>query len=154
MKILVTGGAGFIGSHIADAFIRQGHDVVILDNLSMGKLENINKKAKFYLMDIRAEASKKVFELHKFDVVCHQAAQMDVRKSVEDPLFDADVNIKGTLNLLNNCRLFGVKKVLFASTGGAIYGEQDEFPCDETHPTRPVSPYGIAKLAVEKYLYY
>jgi len=154
LKILVTGGAGFIGSNIADAFIAQGHDVVILDNLSMGKLENVNRKAKFYLMDIRAENCRKVFEIEKFDAVCHQAAQMDVRKSVEDPIFDADVNVKGTLNLLNNCKNFDVKKFLFASTGGAIYGEQDTFPCDETHPTRPLSPYGITKLTVEKYLFY
>jgi len=154
LKILVTGGAGFIGSHIADGFIEQGHDVVILDNLSMGKLENINPKAKFYLMDIRAADCKKFFEMEKFDAVCHHAAQMDVRKSVDDPIFDADVNVKGTLNLLKNCKAFNVKKVLFASTGGAIYGEQDVFPCDETHPTRPLSPYGITKLTVEKYLFY
>jgi UDP-glucose 4-epimerase len=154
MKILVTGGAGFIGSHLVDGFIHEGHDVVVIDNLLMGQMENLNKQAKFYLMDIRDATLCKVFELEKFDVVCHQAAQMDVRKSVADPLFDADVNVKGTLNLLQNCVEFGIKKVLFASTGGAIYGEQDVFPCDETHPTRPVSPYGITKLCVEKYLFY
>jgi UDP-glucose 4-epimerase len=154
MKILVTGGAGFIGSHLVDGFIEEGHDVVVVDNLLMGQMENLNKKAKFYLMDIRDATLRKVFEMEKFDVMCHQAAQMDVRKSVADPLFDADVNVRGTLNLLQNCVEFGVKKVLFASTGGAIYGEQDVFPCDETHPTRPVSPYGITKLCVEKYLFY
>ncbi|MBN1781389.1 NAD-dependent epimerase/dehydratase family protein [bacterium] len=154
MKILVTGGAGFIGSHLADGFIGEGHEVVVLDNLSMGRRENVNKKAGFYLMDIRADEVEKVFETEKFDAVCHQAAQMDVRRSVADPLFDADVNVKGTLNLLQNCIRYGVKKVLFASTGGAIYGDQDVHPCDETHPTRPVSPYGITKLCVEKYLYF
>ncbi|MFH1941294.1 MAG: NAD-dependent epimerase/dehydratase family protein [bacterium] len=154
MKILVTGGAGFIGSHITDSFIEQGHDVVILDNLSMGRMENIHPKAKFYLMDIRAKECGKVFEREKFDVVCHHAAQMDVRVSVEDPIFDADVNVLGTLNILQNCVRFGVQKVLFASTGGAVYGEQETFPCGEDHPNRPVSPYGITKLTVEKYLFY
>jgi UDP-glucose 4-epimerase len=154
VKILVTGGAGFIGSHIADGFIEQGHEVVILDNLSMGRIENINPKAKFYLMDIGEKEVAKVFQLEKFEVVCHQAAQMDVRKSVEDPLFDAEVNVKGSLNLLQNCVQYKVKKFIFASTGGAVYGEQEEFPCDESHPLRPVSPYGITKLTVEKYLFY
>ncbi len=154
MKILITGGAGFIGSHIADNFIGQGHKVIILDNLSMGRRENLNPKAKFYLMDIRSQEVKKVFEQEKFEVVCHQAAQMDVRKSVEDPLFDAEVNIKGSLNLLENCVKFKVNKFLFASTGGAVYGEQQEFPCDESHPLKPVSPYGITKLTMEKYLLY
>lgn len=154
MKILVTGGAGFIGSHIVDGFISQGHDVVVVDNLTTGQLENLNPKAKFYLMDIRAAELAKVFEQEKPDAVCHQAAQMDVRKSVADPLYDADVNIKGTLNILQNCVKYGTKKVLFASTGGAIYGEQETFPCDETHPTRPVSPYGVAKQTVERYLHF
>jgi len=154
LKILVTGGAGFIGSHIADRLIETKHNVVIVDNLSMGRMENVNPKAKFYLMDIRANELEKVFEQEQFDVVCHQAAQMDVRMSVDDPLFDADVNVLGTLNLLQLCVRFGVKKFLFASTGGAVYGEQETFPCDENHPTRPVSPYGITKLTTEKYLFY
>ena len=154
MKILVTGGAGFIGSHLVDGFIDQGHEVVVVDNLSMGRVENLNPRAKFYLMDIRADELRKVFEQEKIDVLCHQAAQMDVRVSVEDPLFDASVNVLGTLNLLQQSVRFGVKKVLFASTGGAIYGEQEIFPCSEDHPVRPVSPYGITKLTVEKYLFY
>ena len=154
MKILVTGGAGFIASHVADRFIEQGHDVVIVDNLKMGRMENVNPKAKFHLMDIRDKSIGKVFQEEAFDVMCHHAAQMDVRMSVEDPLYDADVNVIGTLNLLQNCVRHGVKKVIFASTGGAVYGEQEIFPCDETHPTRPISPYGITKLTVEKYLYY
>lgn len=154
MKILVTGGAGFIASHVTDAYINAGHSVVIIDNLSMGVEENINPKAKFYQLDIRDEKVKEIFEQEKFDVVNHHAAQMDVRKSVEDPMFDASVNIVGVLNLLENCKKFEVKKFIFASTGGAIYGEQDYFPADEDHPLRPLSPYGITKLATEKYLFY
>lgn len=154
MKILVTGGAGFIGSHIVDAFIHDGHDVVVVDNLCMGKVENIHPKAKFTLIDIRSEELEETFEHEQFDIVCHQAAQMDVRKSVSDPAYDADVNILGTLNILQNCIRYGVKKVLFASTGGAVYGEQEIFPCNEKHPLRPVSPYGVTKLTVEKYLYF
>ena len=154
MNILVTGGAGFIGSHLVDIFLGHGHQVTVIDNLLTGKRENLNPKAAFHLMDIRAAEVEKVFEAGSFDAVCHQAAQMDVRKSVADPLFDAQVNILGTLNLLQNCIRFKVKKVLFASTGGAIYGEQESFPCSEEHPTKPLCPYGIAKLAVEKYLFY
>ncbi len=154
MTILVTGGAGFIGSNLVDAFLEKGHRVVVVDNLYMGQTENLNPEAKFYLMDIRSPELAKVFELEKIDVICHQAAQMDVRKSVEDPLFDADVNVRGTLNLLQQAVKHGIQRVLFASTGGAVYGEQDYFPADEEHPTRPCSPYGITKLAVEKYLYY
>ncbi|MBN2416643.1 NAD-dependent epimerase/dehydratase family protein [bacterium] len=154
MKILVTGGAGFIGSHLCDTFIEAGHDVVIVDNLVTGRRENINPEAAFYLMDIRSPELAKVFAYERFDAVCHQAAQMDVRKSVADPLFDADVNVKGSINVFENCARHGVGKVLFASTGGAIYGEQESFPCDETHPCRPVSPYGITKFTTEKYLYY
>jgi len=154
VKILVTGGAGFIGSHITDGFISQGHEVVVIDNLETGNPQNINPSAKFYLIDIRAEEVEKIFDIEKFDVICHHAAQMDVRRSVKDPLFDADVNIKGTLNLLQNAVRFGIKRFMFASTGGAIYGDQETFPCDETHPTRPVSPYGITKLSAEKYLFF
>lgn len=154
MKILITGGAGFIGSHIADACIGAGHDIVIVDDLSTGEIENVNDKAKFIQMDIRDETISELYKHNKFAVVIHHAAQMDVRKSVENPSFDASVNILGTINILENCRTFGVKKFIFASTGGAIYGEQDYFPADEKHPARPLSPYGIAKSAVEKYLYY
>ena len=154
MKILVTGGAGFIGSHVADGFIRQDHEVAVMDNLNIGRIQNINPKATFYLMDIRAKEVEKVFQQEQFDVVCHHAAQMNIRVSVDDPAFDADVNILGTLNILQNCVRFGVKKCIFASTGGAVYGEQQVFPCDETHPNHPISPYGVGKLTVEKYLYY
>ncbi|HDK36155.1 MAG TPA: NAD-dependent epimerase/dehydratase family protein [Bacteroidetes bacterium] len=154
MKILVTGGAGFIGSNIVDALIEAGHDVCVVDNLYMGRLQNLNPNAKFYLMDLRADELEKVFALEKFDVVYHEAAQMDVRRSVENPVFDAEVNVLGTLNILQNAVKAGVQKIIFASTGGAIYGEQDYFPADENHPNRPVSPYGITKLTVEKYLFF
>ena len=154
MKILVTGGAGFIASQIADAFIEEGHQVVILDDLSTGYEKNINPKAKFVKANICDKSLEKLFETEKFDVVNHHAAQMDVRRSVKDPEFDATTNILGTINLLQNCVKFGVKKFMFASTGGAVYGEQDYFPADEKHNQQPKSPYGISKLAVEKYLYF
>jgi UDP-glucose 4-epimerase len=154
MKILVTGGAGFIGSQIADAFIKEEHEVVILDDLSTGFEKNINPKAKFVRMNINDAQVFQLFEKEKFDIVNHHAAQMDVRRSVADPQFDATTNILGTVNLLQACIKHGVKKFMFASTGGAVYGEQDYFPADENHPTKPVSPYGISKLAVEKYLYF
>ncbi len=154
MKILITGGAGFIGSNIADAYLAAGHEVFVVDDLSSGFIENLSPKAKFFQMDIRDPKIERIFEENKFDVMNHLAAQMDVRRSVADPVFDATVNVVGTLNLLENCKRHGVGKVVFSSTGGAIYGEQDYFPADENHPTRPLSPYGIAKLAVEKYLFY
>ena len=154
MKILVTGAAGFIASQIADAFIEEGHQVVILDDLSTGYEKNINPKAKFVKANICDKGLEKLFESEKFDVVNHHAAQMDVRRSVKDPEFDATTNILGTINLLQNCVKFGVKKFMFASTGGAVYGEQDYFPADEKHNQQPKSPYGISKLAVEKYLYF
>jgi UDP-glucose 4-epimerase len=154
MKILITGGAGFIASHIADAYIAAGHDVVIVDDLSGGRRENVPAKATFYQLDIRDPGVKDIFAGHRFDAVSHHAAQMDVRRSVADPAFDASVNVLGVLNLLEAARQNGVRKVIFASTGGAIYGEQDYFPADEQHPTRPLSPYGITKLTTEKYLYF
>jgi UDP-glucose 4-epimerase len=154
LKILVTGGAGFIASHLTDAFIEEGHDVYVLDNLSTGFRNNINPEARFLERDIRDTDLLKIFEEEKFDVVNHHAAQMDVRKSVADPAFDANVNIIGTINLLQCCVKTKVKKIMFASTGGAVYGEQLYFPADEKHPANPLSPYGISKLAVEKYLYF
>ena len=154
MKILVTGGAGFIASQIADAYINKGYQVHILDNLSTGFEKNINPKARFIKSDISSPAILDIFKKEKFDVVNHHAAQIDVRKSVNDPIFDANTNILGTINLLQACIKTGVKKFMFASTGGAVYGEQEYFPADEKHPTNPVSPYGITKLAIEKYLFF
>jgi UDP-glucose 4-epimerase len=151
---LVTGGAGFIGSNVADRFIREGHQVVIIDNLSTGFEANVNKKAKFFKVDIRSAVVDKIFEKTKPEVLCHHAAQIDVRKSADDPIFDAEINIIGSLNLFNACIRYKVKKVIFASTGGAIYGEQDYFPADEKHPANPLSPYGVTKLTIEKYLHF
>src|SRR5919109_1465535 len=152
MKVLVTGGAGFIGSHVTDHLIEAGAAVVVLDNLSSGKRESVNPRARLYEADIGAEGIRQLFERERFDCVDHHAAQMNVRRSVDDPLFDARVNILGSLNLLQAAVATGVKKFIFASPGGAIYGEQLSFPADETHQTCPMSPYGVAKLAVEKYL--
>jgi UDP-glucose 4-epimerase len=155
MRILITGGAGFIGSNLADAFLAAGHDVLVVDDLSTGNRENVSAKAELLVADIRdGRAVGEAFARFRPDVLCHHAAQMDVRKSVADPAFDADVNVVGTLRLLELCREHGCKRVLFASTGGAIYGEQDVFPAGESHATRPLSPYGVAKLAVERYLYF
>jgi len=154
LNILVTGGAGFIASHIVDAYIADGHKVIIVDNLSTGFMENINPQAKFYQLDIRSEKLEDVFQKEKIDVVNHLAAQMDVRRSVSDPKFDASVNVVGDFNLSESQKKQKLKKIIFSSTGGAIYGEQDYFPADEEHPTRPLSPYGITKLCTEKYLYF
>lgn len=152
MKILVTGGAGFIGSNVVDAYIGAGHEVVVIDNLFSGKLSNLNSKAKFYLMDIRSAEVKKMFVMEKFDLVNHHAAQMSVPASVEDPSFDADVNVKGFLNLLEAARDTQVKKVVFISSGGAIYGEAKEFPTSEASHPVPLSPYAITKAVSEQYL--
>ncbi|MEW6616188.1 MAG: NAD-dependent epimerase/dehydratase family protein [Thermodesulfobacteriota bacterium] len=154
MKVLLTGGAGFIGSHVSDMLIDKGHEVIVIDNLSSGKEENLNPKAVLYKEDIRDSVIKEIMERERTEAVIHHAAQVNVRDSVEDPLYDMDINIGGTLNLLENSIKNGVKKFIFASTGGAIYGEQSCFPADETHPTKPLSPYGITKLTCEKYLYY
>lgn len=154
MNILVTGGAGFIASHVVDAYVNEGHNVVVVDDLSSGSKENLNPKAEFVHLDIRKQELREVFNRMSFDVVNHHAAQMDVRKSVEDPQFDASVNVLGGLNIFEAAKATGVKKIIFSSTGGAIYGEQDEFPATETHPLRPLSPYGITKLTTEKYLFY
>lgn len=154
MNILLTGGAGFIGSHVADMLVDEGHTVIIADNLSSGREKNINDKAIFYKMDIRDKQIEKIFEKEKIDCISHHAAQISVRVSTDDPVYDCDVNIAGSLNILQLAVKHNVKKFIFASTGGAIYGEQEYFPADELHPLNPVSPYGIAKLSVEKYLYF
>ncbi len=154
MNILVTGGAGFIGSHVADALVHKGHRVIIVDNLSSGNKAYINPEAEFYQLDIREKRIEEIFKEKQIDVVNHQAAQMDVRRSVDDPKFDASINVIGSLNLLQLCVKYSVPKFLFGSTGGAIYGEQEYFPADELHPARPLSPYGVSKLATENYLFY
>jgi len=154
MKILVTGGAGFIGSHIVDAYIKAGHDVVIIDDLSTGRIQNVNKNAELVCANVQDVEVEEVFQRHSFDAVNHQAAQMDVRRSVEDPIFDAKNNVIGLINVLQNCVKYRVKKVIFASSGGAIYGEQNQFPADEEHRLQPYSPYGITKLIGEKYLFF
>ena len=156
MRILVTGGAGFIGSHTVDALVALGgHQVSVLDNLSSGKREQVNAGARLYQVDLRDGAAVgETVAAAKPEVIVHLAAQMDVRRSVADPAFDAQVNLVGFLNLMEAARHNGLSRVVFASTGGAIYGEQDTFPCREDHPQRPVSPYGIAKAATEKYLFF
>jgi len=154
MRILVTGGAGFIASHIVDAYINEGHRVCVIDNLSTGKESNINKQSDFYQLDVRSKQIEDVFRNFKPEIVNHHAAQIDVRKSVEDPITDADINVLGTVNLLQLSVKYNVNKFIFASTGGAIYGEQINFPADEEHPTNPVSPYGVSKLCAEKYINY
>jgi UDP-glucose 4-epimerase len=154
VKILVTGGAGFIGSHVCDVFSAKGHEVFALDNLSSGRKENLGPQVRLLEMDIRSPDTAQWISREKPEVICHLAAQMDVRRSVEDPRFDAEANIIGLLNLLEAAQKVKVKKVLFSSTGGAIYGEQDVFPAPETHATRPISPYGVSKAAGELYLNY
>src|SRR5438552_14125601 len=145
MRILVTGGAGFIGSHIADAYVRAGHEVVVIDDLSTGRRENLPPRVRFLQADIQDPAVRQLIVAEKIDIVSHHAAQMDVRRSVADPLYDARVNIIGILNVLEGAREAKVKKFIFASSGGAIYGEQETFPADEEHPTHPISPYGVSK---------
>jgi len=151
-KVLITGGAGFIGSHITDKLIEKGHQVVVIDNLSTGKKENLNPQAKFYEADICNSEISQIFQKEKPEIVFHFAAQIDVHKSIKDPIQDARVNILGSLNLLQNCKEIKVKKFIFASSGGAVYGDTSIVPTPESHPETPESPYGICKLTVEKYL--
>jgi UDP-glucose 4-epimerase len=154
VKVLVTGGAGFIGSHVGEALLERGHAVVVLDDLSSGKRENVPARARLEVIDLRSPAAAELVAAERFDAVMHLAAQMDVRRSVADPGADAQLNVVGTLNLLEAARKSGVRTVVLSSTGGAIYGEQDTFPADESHPTRPLSPYGCSKAACELYLGY
>ncbi len=154
MKILVTGGAGFIASHVTDRYLQLGHEVAVVDNLSTGFRENINKDAIFYEEDIRKfDAIDKIFKDFKPDIVNHHAAQMDVRKSVEDPVYDAECNILASLNLIIKAVEYNVKRFIYISTGGAVYGEPKELPVKETHPINPECQYGISKHTVEHYLY-
>jgi UDP-glucose 4-epimerase len=152
MKVLVTGGAGFIGSHLADRLLKDGHEVVILDDLSAGHVEHLHPDARFYQMDVHSPWLDELFKIERPEAVLHQAAQASVRRSVEDPGFDASVNVMGTVTLLQASVRHGVRRFLFASTGGALYGDADMIPTPEDYPTLPVSPYGASKLAAEVYL--
>ena len=154
MKTLVTGGAGFIASHLVDRLIDEGHSVVVVDNLSAGRFENVNKSATFYKIDIcNSTALELIFKKERPEVVNHHAAQVNVRKSVDTPMYDANVNILGSLNLCELSRKFQVKKFIYASTGGAVYGEPKSLPVKETCPVEPISQYGASKHTVEHYLY-
>ncbi|MCL5044263.1 MAG: NAD-dependent epimerase/dehydratase family protein [Deltaproteobacteria bacterium] len=154
MRVLVTGGAGFIGSHTVDALVERGvGEIAVIDDLSTGKRAQVNAAARFYQADVRDDAEvRRIVGEFQPQVLFHLAAQMDVRRSVAAPVFDAQVNLLGLLELLEAGRQNGLRRVVFASSGGAIYGEQETFPCSEDHPLRPMSPYGVAKLASEKYL--
>jgi len=154
MKIVVTGGAGFIASQIVDAYIERGHEVHIVDDFSTGQQSNLNPKATVHRVDIAEAQTAKLIEQIKPEVLSHHAAQMDVRYSVADPAFDARVNIIGFINLLEACKNAGARKVIFASSGGAVYGEQEVFPAPESHATQPASPYGVSKRTGELYLSY
>lgn len=153
MKVLVTGGAGFIGSNVVDLYIERGYDVVVVDNLSTGRESNLNPRAKLYKLDIRSSEITEVFERERPDYINHHAAQIDVRRSVTEPIFDADININGSINLLENARRVGVRRFIYISSGGAVYGEPEYLPCDEAHPINPICPYGASKHVVEHYLY-
>ncbi len=152
MKVLVTGGAGFIASQIADAYVEQGHEVTVVDDLSSGRKKNVNPGARLVTMDVRDPNIITLFQKNGFDIVNHHAAQIDVRHSMQDPFFDASVNILGALRLLDCCRSYGVRKFIFSSSGGTLYGECPKKPAKEDNPLRPVSPYGFSKLTAETYI--
>ena len=152
MKILVTGGAGFVGSHVVDLFIGAGHSVAIVDNLATGDPTWVSPTARLYPVDLRSARLAEVFDTERPEVVAHLAAQASVSRSVTDPMFDASVNVLGGLNLLDCCRRFGVRRVIYSSSGGAGYGDTDVLPTSEDHPTLPMSPYGITKVAMEHYV--
>ncbi len=154
MNILVTGGAGFIGSHVVDKYINAGHNVTVIDNLYSGKKENLNPKAKFYNIDIRDKDIPKILEKEKIDIINHHAAQISVPESTEKPEFDADINIIGTINLLKAAVLKDIKRFIFSSTGGAIYGDTDYYPYGEDAIPFPLSPYAVSKLSAEHYIRY
>ena len=152
MKLLVTGGAGFIGSHIVDKLVSRGDEVIIVDNLSTGKRKNLNLKAKFYDISITDPKIEEIFLKEKPEYVIHHAAQVDVGKAIRDPIYDATINILGSINILENCRKHGVKKIVYGNSGGAGPGEPQYLPVDEKHPKNPQSPYGASKQTVEFYL--
>ena len=153
MRVMVTGGAGFIGSHVVDACVAEGHDVLVVDDLSTGKRENVNPSARLHVVDLRDEtALERVFASELPEAICHLAAKADVRESVEEPVLYAQVNVMGSLMLLEMARKYSVRKVVYASTGGAVYGEPEYLPVDEEHPIKPLDPYGASKHHVEHYL--
>ncbi len=151
-NILVTGGAGFVGSHIIDAYLAAGHKVVAVDDLFTGHRENVNPNCEFNELDIRSPELQDLFRRHAFEYVSHQAARGNVRASMEDPMTYADVNIRGGANVLECCRKFGVRKIIYSSTGGCVYGEPRYLPADEAHPIQPRDPYGASKASYELYL--
>ncbi len=152
MKVLVTGGAGFIGSHVVDRLLKAGHAVAVVDDLSTGHREFVDPRATLHVADVRSPRLAEVFEAERPDAAIHLAAQAEVRRSVEDPALDAAINIGGTLNVLTCCRQYRVTRVIYAGTGGAVYGDAAVLPTPEDHPKRPESPYGISKLVAEHYL--
>jgi len=152
VRILVSGGAGFIGSHVVDTFIAAGHEVAVVDNLTTGDARWVNPRARLHVMDLRSARLAQVFETERPEVVAHLAAQASVGRSVTDPVFDASVNVLGGLGLLDCCRRFGVRRIIYSSSGGAGYGDTDVIPTPESHPTLPISPYGITKVAIEYYV--
>lgn len=153
MKVLVTGGAGFVGSNIVDSLIKRGDEVAVVDNISTGFVKNVNLSARFYELSVGDKKLAEVFDKERPDIVSHHAAQMDLRKSVAEPVFDAAENILGSLNVILNSVRYGVKKFIYASSGGAVYGEPQHLPVDEDHPINPLSQYGVSKHTVEHYLY-
>jgi UDP-glucose 4-epimerase len=153
LRVLVTGGAGFIGSHVVDGLIGAGHEVAVVDSLATGSRANLNPRARFYELDLRSPDLGRVFDEFRPEVVNHHAAHAEVLESVEDPLYDAEVNVLGSLSLLQRCVKNGARKIVFISSGGACYGEPLELPCTEEHPMRPLSPYGASKTAIELYLF-
>lgn len=152
MKILVTGGAGFIGSHVVEAYLSAGHEVCVVDDLSTGFRHNVPKSVRLHEVDIRSDRLAEVFALEKPEIVNHQAARANVRESFERPLLYADVNVLGSVNVLECCRKFNARKIIYASTGGAVYGEPQSLPVKEDHPINPLDPYGASKHHVEHYL--
>jgi UDP-glucose 4-epimerase len=152
VRILVSGGAGFIGSHVVDRFVEAGHEVAVVDNLTTADARWVNRRARLYPVDLRSARLAEVFDKERPEVVAHLAAQASVGRSVTDPAFDASVNVMGGLGLLDCCRRFGVRRIVYSSSGGAGYGDTDVIPTPETHPTLPISPYGITKVAMEHYV--
>ena len=152
MKILVTGGAGFIGSHVVDGYLAAGHEVVVVDDLSTGKAENLDSRVKFYQLDIRSPELEKVFLTERPEVVNHHAAQVSVPRSIEEPIADAQVNILGFINVMQCCVKCNIKKIIYISSGGAIYGDATEYPTPESYIPMPLSVYALNKMAGEQYL--